>query len=353
MIDLLWNAVIKISVKLTQSHKRSKLKRYLLPIILAALVILAKLLLLNVIPDHTAYHLLMLVVILSAWYGGLGPGLLATFMAAFLDVLVLFSANTPFTDIYSLISLSFFIIGGIIVSFISEARSMADTQKDEFIGIVSHELKNPLTAIKTYAQLLKNKGMAQNSLQYLSKIDQQTGAINAIINDLLDLTRIESGKFIYSEEPFSLYSLVNDIVQDQQFITKTHRIIFTGRSDATVYGDKQKIRQTIVNLLANAVKYSPQSKKIMVKIRDIDSSVELTVRDYGVGIPKDMQGKIFERFFRTQDAERSGKKGLGLGLHIAYNITRYHKGQLWVKSTYGKGSTFHLLLPRQEGVKHN
>jgi len=222
--------------------------------------------------------------------------------------------------------------------------------RDDFLGITSHELKTPLTSIKAFAQLLlkrREKFMDQKSAFYLSKIDTQVNTLTRLINDLLDVTRVRTGKLEYSDEVFYLDDLIKETIDMIQQTTQKHQIILKSKVDKFVVADRERIGQVLRNLLSNAVKYSKRGKIIV----DLDLSdkgdIIISVKDFGIGIPKKDLSKIFQLFFQANNRKikKQSDTGLGVGLHIAAKIVEHHEGKIWVKSTVGKGSTFFFTIP--------
>jgi signal transduction histidine kinase len=241
----------------------------------------------------------------------------------------------------------FFFTEGLLISILSAARRDAEKQKDEFIALLSHELKNPLTVIKSYSGLLKNHAISsenERQVQYISKVEVHTNKIVELINDLLDVSKITSGKLIFSDEYFSLFQLVVDTVRDQRLVSKTHAILLKGTSKKVIWGDRYRIGQIITNLITNAIKYSPTKDKVVVIIKDNKHGTRIEIKDYGMGIGEHDQDLIFDRFYRGR-AEKTKIQGLGMGLYISSQIAKRHKGKLWLKSKPGKGSSFFLQLP--------
>gem|GEM_PF-1422211 len=231
-------------------------------------------------------------------------------------------------------------------------RNQLDKRKDEFLGIASHEMKTPLTSIKTFTQLLLDnatKEQNNHSIIFLSKIDAQINRIADLINDLLDISRINTGKVEYKDETFSINELVSDLVKEHQLITKRHKISLKNGPMVHIFGDKYRIAQVVTNMLTNAIKYSPDSEDISVSIERNNNKVIVSVKDSGVGIPREEQGHIFDRFYQGNVKKRDKfPGGLGLGLYISSNIIKRHNGQLGVESEEGKGSTFFFSLPIQQ-----
>lgn len=228
-------------------------------------------------------------------------------------------------------------------------RKKLERQKDEFMGVASHELKTPVTSIKAYAQVLQLMFRRKKDVQsaaLLEKLDSQIDRLSSLIADLLDVTRIESGKMQFREHYFDFNGLVGETVEEIQRTTPRHTIVQELDCSRTVYGDRERIGQVITNLLTNASKYSPKSKRIIVKTECRGERIILCVRDFGIGIPEEKQAKIFERFYRIEDGEGEDTyPGLGLGLYISSEIIRREHGSIWVESKEGNGSNFCFALP--------
>lgn len=222
-----------------------------------------------------------------------------------------------------------------------------EQQKDDFIGIASHELKTPVTSIKAYTQVLQNrfnKAEDTKSAEMLGKMDGQINKLTGLISDLLDVTKIEQGKLQFRKEEFEFGALVNEVVEEIQRTTTRHNILNESRESCKVTGDRERIGQVITNFLTNAIKYSPQADKVMVNTEIDDDRLLLSVTDYGVGLSETDQTKVFERFYRVGGAGYETFPGLGLGLFISAEIIRRHGGEMWVESKKGDGSTFYFSL---------
>lgn len=239
------------------------------------------------------------------------------------------------------------VISVLIVSRDISALKELDKRKNEFLSITSHELKTPVTSLKAYGQLVQkiftNKGDLQ-AANLLSKMDTQVNKLTSLINDLLDVTKVESGKLQYRFDVFELDELIHNVVSELQMISEDHRIVIDGKTEALIYGDKDRLSQVFSNVLSNAIKYSPKNKSILVRSSKDKDKVHLEVSDQGVGIPKEKQEKIFERFYRVGGSQADTYPGLGLGLYISSEIIKRHQGDIWVESEMGKGSTFHIRL---------
>jgi PAS domain S-box-containing protein len=246
------------------------------------------------------------------------------------------------------------IAGIIVVTHDITERKVSEIQKDEFLSIASHELKTPLTTIRAYSQLLKKRMEKDTSKKeeriFLDKIVVQTDKIGHLINELLDVSKIQESKLTVAIKPIQLDELVKKIIGDFRYIAKKHRIELRVHTHCKVLGDENRIGQVVNNLLTNAIKYSPGSDTILVSIKKSNGTVVTSVTDYGVGIPDNLQKFVFQRFFRIEESNAQLISS-GLGLYIASEIIKLHHGKLWLKSKVGKGSTFSFSLPEAERLK--
>lgn len=230
---------------------------------------------------------------------------------------------------------------------ITERRKL-ERQKDEFIGIASHELKTPVTSIKVYAQLLQRKFRTTadvSSAEMVDKMNTQLDKLTNLIADLLDVTKIQGGKLQFHESNFEFNALVEEVIEEMQRTTEKHTIIKKFAKTTSLYGDKDRIGQVITNFLSNAIKYSPDSKDIIVRTIVKDNLITLSVQDFGKGIAKEDHPKIFDRFYRVSGTGQETFPGLGLGLYISSEIIKRQGGRIWVEAEKGKGSTFCFSLP--------
>ena len=227
---------------------------------------------------------------------------------------------------------------------ITEQRE-AENRKDDFIAMASHELKTPLTSAKIYTHIIKKaleKSHNTESQKYIAKIDSQLDLLTKLIQGLLDLQHIEKGELILKNETFYLSELANEVIEDIEYTT-SHKFIVDLKTHYPFYADKERIRQVFVNLITNAIKYSPEGKEIIIRSRKREKNVVVSVQDFGIGIPKDQQDKVFNRFF--QASKHNTYPGLGLGLYISFEIIKANGGKIWVESEEGKGSIFYFTLP--------
>ncbi|TMI86736.1 MAG: PAS domain S-box protein [Bacteroidetes bacterium] len=240
-------------------------------------------------------------------------------------------------------------ISGVIANYrdITD-RKMLEQQKDEFIGIASHELKTPVTSIKAYTQILQDvfeKARDKKSVEMLEKMNGQVDRLTVLIVDLLDFTRIEGGKLKFREENYDLNDLINEVAEEMQRTTKHHKIQKKLDKSVQMYGDRERTGQVITNLLSNAIKYSPEAKKIIVSSEIKNDTVIMCIQDFGIGIAPNLIDKVFDRFFRVTEPLMNTFPGLGLGLYIASEIVTRQGGKIWATSEKGKGSTFCFSLP--------
>jgi PAS domain S-box-containing protein len=226
-----------------------------------------------------------------------------------------------------------------------DEQKKAEEQKDNFLSIASHELKTPITTIKAYIQLLltMRDGDEARKKIYLSKAGVSVNHLNALVSDLLDVSRIEGGRMNYKITEFSLEGLISDSVENLQSTVTTHTIEKRSDVNAIVKGDKQRLEQVICNLLSNAIKYSPGKSKVTIEVRREEDHVRITVTDQGIGIAEQHHHDLFQRFYRV-DSIADRFSGLGIGLYISSEIVKYHKGEIGVNSKEGQGSQFFFTL---------
>jgi len=227
-------------------------------------------------------------------------------------------------------------------------RKQLEKQKDNFIGIVSHELKTPLTSIKAFSQLLE-KHLKENQddkgTLFLSKMTNQMERLTQLMASFVNVYNIQNGKLLLKKENFEIDQLIHQIVSDFKNTSNSHVIKTNFRANKSIYADPIRIGQVLINLISNAIKYSPEEKTILIKSSFDGNRVIVSIQDFGMGIRKEDQEKIFDRFFRIISKNEKSISGLGLGLYISSEIIVQHNGKIWLESQKGKGSTFYFSLP--------
>ena len=243
-----------------------------------------------------------------------------------------------------------------LVNDISD-RKATERIKDKFVSIVSHELRTPLTSVHGSLKLLATGQLGQLDTQgneLLSIALQNTERLSRLLNDVLDLERIESGHLLASPQAYRAIDLVHYAVQAMQSMADEHAIALSIHPDSEaadlhVWADSDQIIQTLTNLLSNAIKFSPADGIVVIKVRSANPKagryVEFLVKDSGRGIPSDKLETIFERFHQVDTSDARERGGTGLGLAICRDIVQQHHGRIWVKSIHGRGSTFYFTLP--------
>ncbi|WGQ07773.1 hybrid sensor histidine kinase/response regulator [Pedobacter gandavensis] len=228
-----------------------------------------------------------------------------------------------------------------------EFRKQAERKKDEFISIASHELKTPLTSVKGYVQLLErsiDKGDVPTLKKHLAKAQVQLEKLNELITDLLDISKIESGKLKFNKRPFIIDDMLDSVIEIIHQSNPEFKLLKTGSVKREICGDEMRIEQVVINFLTNAIKYSPGTSEVHITVEDRGESVYVGVRDFGIGIDEELQKNVFEKFYRVEETAIHFQ-GLGIGLYISAEIIRRHGGEVGVKSIPGEGSEFYFNIP--------
>jgi signal transduction histidine kinase len=220
--------------------------------------------------------------------------------------------------------------------------------KSDFVSIVSHEFRTPLTGIQGFSEMMQSEDLTMDEMrEYAGDINKDAHRLNRMINEMLDLDKMESGRLQIHREPLDLNAIVSDAVDRVRPNSPQHPVSL--RLDpmlGEMSGDRDKLTQVMANLLNNAVKYSPEGGEIVVSTRVEGSAAHVLVRDHGMGIPKAALETIFERYGRVESLATRHIQGTGLGLPIVRQIVQLHGGSVWAESTVGEGSVFHVRLPR-------
>jgi PAS domain S-box-containing protein len=229
------------------------------------------------------------------------------------------------------------------------AQKQNEQRKDEFLSIASHELKTPLTGIKAFTQLLQRSTDLERNATYLEKSTENIHRLEKLVNDLLDVTKINAGKLSYELQPFNFSEMLKDSVASMQLTSATHQIILNQPEQLNFTGDRLRLEQVINNFLSNAIKYSPNANQVIVKSQMSENALIVSVQDFGIGIHAQHVQSLFDRYYRI-DNDGMRFEGLGLGLFISSEILKRHMGTFWIESEPGKGSTFFFRLPVTEPI---
>jgi signal transduction histidine kinase len=235
---------------------------------------------------------------------------------------------------------------GIVVDITEQKQN--DLRRSKFIGMVSHELKTPLTALKAYVQMLNNWAKKQKdsfTIGALSKVEKQVKKMLNMINSLLNLSGAEAGKIHVNKQEFAIDELISEVIEETIFITSSHNITVAPCDRVMVCADRDKIEQVMVNLLSNAAKYSGKEEPIEVTCTKEQKTLTVSIRDQGIGISPDDIDKLFLPHYRAQTKETEKIAGFGIGLYLCSEIINRHEGKIWVESEPGHGSTFKFTLP--------
>jgi signal transduction histidine kinase len=327
---------------------------------------------------------LILPVLIVALIWGTGPALLSVLLGTLvLDYFFLPPEAFNITSWDGVLRILPFIISGIIIAMIAGQREaarrralfaeqevrehafeleqvnqqleQANELKDRFLSMASHELKTPITSIRGQAQIMLRRLSTEPELPanlepiqaVLQKIDEQTRRLNTLVDDLTDLGSIRAGKLELRPGDCNLVEVCQDVVEDQRATSGRAIELEAPGEPVTLRADCDRLGQVIVNLVSNAIKYSPQDSPVEVSVSQHDDAAVVRVRDAGPGIPMEQQERIFEMFYRDPNAESSVKNGLGIGLAICKDIVERHNGRIWCDSLPGNGSTFVVELPRR------
>ncbi|MFL0365828.1 sensor histidine kinase [Pseudobacillus sp. 179-B 2D1 NHS] len=230
-----------------------------------------------------------------------------------------------------------------------------DQLKSELVSTVSHELRTPLASILGFTELMLNRSLKEEKQRkYLTTIHQEAVRLTSLINDFLDLQRMESGSFVCSFAKVDPRLLIEQVIEAVNQTTDRHHFqLIDQRSQKWLNGDRERLIQVFTNLISNAVKFSPEGGTIVVRLTNDEQKMLIEIKDEGLGIPAADIPHLFKKFHRIDNSDRRKIGGTGLGLAICKEIVEAHEGSIAVSSEYGKGSVFSILLPLhlQEGEK--
>lgn len=243
--------------------------------------------------------------------------------------------------------------GGILIILHDVTRDkLIEKMKTEFVSIAAHQLRTPLSAIKWTLRMVldgETGDITQEQKDLLEKTYVSNERMISLINDLLNVSRIEEGRFLYKQEMASLEEIISTVIDSSQELLKMKKmkIIFDRPKEILpqVYIDREKMELVVQNLLENAVKYTPEGGEINISLEKKNDEVIFKIKDTGVGIPEAQKERIFTKFFRGDNVIRMETEGSGLGLYTTKNIVDAHKGKIWFDSKEGEGTTFTFTIP--------
>ena len=228
-----------------------------------------------------------------------------------------------------------------------------EIRKNDFIAMVSHELKSPITSIQAYVQVsMAAAKKINNDLieKALGKAIVQTKKMTELINGFLNISSFEAGKIYLTEKTFGIKELIAEAIEEVKLLSEDRKIEVIECCDTTIYADRNKIGQVLNNFLTNAIKYSPEEKTIEVSCKEVHDMLQISVHDKGMGIEPQDQQNLFDRYYRVENKNTKGLTGFGLGLYLCSEIINRHMGKVWVESTVGEGSTFYFCLPLNQNL---
>ncbi|WP_437918705.1 ATP-binding protein [Sphingobacterium sp. LRF_L2] len=226
-----------------------------------------------------------------------------------------------------------------------------EQRKDDFIGMVSHELKTPLTSLKAYLQLMQRGIVLSEDYDPKNALDKslrQVGTMTMMINGFLNISRLDAGKMVLNRNYFNFKTLFSELQEEMSHMIQSHQVIFELSENIDLYADREKISLVIHNLVGNAIKYSPVGSSVVLSYSAADNNIfNVRVSDEGMGIGMEDQHKIFDRYYRVESAKMGSISGFGIGLYLCREIMELHKGSIVVECSGEKGTTFKLTLPLQ------
>ena len=239
-------------------------------------------------------------------------------------------------------------LGRIVVYIDATEQRELDRLRSDFLTVAAHELRTPLTPLSMYLQNIERHVERRQPIdpELLGKARRQVSRISHLVEDLLDVSRLEAGRLQLARDRVDLNGLVEQVVNDFRGQSRNHELVFHGAGKMlAIDGDRDRLEQVLVNLLSNAIKYSPYGGQIVVAVERDTSEARISVSDCGIGIPESEQTRLFQRFFRAANAATRNYAGLGIGLFVSNEIVQRHGGRFEVESDLGRGSTFRVVLP--------
>jgi two-component system, OmpR family, sensor histidine kinase VicK len=243
------------------------------------------------------------------------------------------------------------IVGTVISGQDITQRKEVDRMKSDLINTVSHEIRTPLASILGFVELLLKRELDQEKTRkYLQVMHKEARRLTDLINDFLDIQRMETGKQIFEKERFKIDNLINEVVEIYSMDKADSFKIEVHGDNLSVYGDYNRIKQLVSNLISNAKKYSTDKEEINIEIIEKEKELEIAVEDKGLGIPKESIPKLFSKFYRVDNSDHRKIGGTGLGLAICKEIVEAHGGKIWIKSRLGIGTKVYFTIPKLEYI---
>jgi PAS domain S-box-containing protein len=246
-------------------------------------------------------------------------------------------------------------IGVLVILHDITREKMVEKMKTEFVSVAAHQLRTPLSAIKWTLRLLLDGDLGkitETQREFLEKTYKSNERMILLINDLLNVTRIEEGRYLYNLTLIDFESTIESLVNSykEEVEKRNLKLEFQKPKEKLplIKADPEKIKLAIQNLIENSIKYTPEGGRILISLKKNKNLITFSIKDTGVGIPKDQQQRVFSKFFRAENAIKMNTEGSGLGLFITKNIIEAHGGKIWFESEEGKGTTFYFNLPAEE-----
>jgi signal transduction histidine kinase len=227
-------------------------------------------------------------------------------------------------------------------------KKLEENRKNDFIGMVSHELKTPLTSLTALIQVLSLKLKTTNDSFLTGATEKaaiQAKKMATMINGFLNVSRLESGKLLIEKRQFEIRGLINEVIAEAQLVSTGSNMEFISGKELNVFADADKIGSVISNLIGNAVKYSERGSAITIECIQTEAGCQVSVRDEGIGINEQDIDRLFERYYRVETSDTRHISGFGIGLYLSSEIVKRHGGSIWAESEPGKGSTFYFSIP--------
>lgn len=249
------------------------------------------------------------------------------------------------------------IIGNFIIRGV-EKIAEANIMKSEFISIISHQLCSPLSAINWNLEVLetekdeKETKLSPKQIMFLKNVRKSNERMLKLVNDLLEVIRIDQGRSIFVRENVSLSQLAQEVIDDLEQLRESKKVKINLKDFSPLpraYVDRKKMKIVMENLIGNAIKYSNENSEVKVDLKSDGKKIFFVVEDHGAGIPRYQHSKVFEKFFRSNNSSKYRTEGVGLGLYLAKAILKNFGGDVWFESEINRGSTFYVSLPAVRG----